>query len=73
MLRTLIGYSHVGTVKYLNSAGQIESGHTPWKRFLVRLKGQVEGRIDDFLKPGTDGLKDHSIRRYVKILTDLMA
>ena len=39
-----LGYSHVGTVKYLNSAGQIESGPTPWKRFLVRLKGQVRGR-----------------------------
>ena len=65
------GYKHVGVVKYLNAKGRLETGETPWKRFLVRVKGQVEGRIKDFLKPGTDGLKDHGIKRYVKILTEL--
>lgn len=63
------GYKHVGVVKYLNAKGQLETGGTPWKQFLVRAKGQVQGRIKDFLKP--DGLKDHGIKRYVKILTAL--
>ena len=64
-------YKHVGQVKYLNSKGKLETGATPWKNFLKRVKGQIEGRIDDFLKPGTDGLKDHGMARYVKILAKL--
>ena len=67
----IFGYKHVGTVRYLNSNGQLETGETPWKKFLVRAKGQVKGRIEDFLKPGSDGLKDHSMKKYIKILTDL--
>ena len=43
----------------------------PWKQFLIRVKGQVEGRIQDFMKPGTDGLKDHGIKNYVRILQAL--
>ena len=65
------GYKHVGVVKYLNDKGRLESGATPWKRFLVRVKGQVKGRIDDFLNPGPDGLKDHGIGAYVEILERL--
>lgn len=65
------GYKHVGTVIYLNSEGQLEMGETPWKKFLVRVKGQAKGRIEDFLKPGTDGLKDHSSKEYVKILAEI--
>ncbi len=65
------GYKHVGVVKYLNSKGELKTGGTAWKQFLVRVKGQIVGRIKDFLKPGTDGLKDHKIKRYVKILTAL--
>ncbi len=67
----IFGYKHVGVVKYLNAKGELETGATPWKRFLKRVKGQVVGRIKDFLKPGTDGLKDHKIKRYVKILDAL--
>jgi triacylglycerol lipase len=63
------GYKHVGVVKYFDSKGRLTTGQTPWKRFLVRVKGQAVGRIKDFLKPGTDGLKDHGIKRYVKALT----
>ncbi len=67
----LFRYKHVGIVKYLNADGELESGETPWKRFKQRVKGQVQGRIKDFLKLGPDGLKDHSIGRYVKILNKL--
>jgi len=31
-----------------------------WSRFRDRVKG----RMEDFLKPGTAGLKDHSMDRY---------
>ena len=65
------GYKHVGTVEYLDAAGRLHTGTGPWKLFLRRMQGQVQGRIDDFLKPGTDGLKDHGIRRYVEIMDAL--
>jgi triacylglycerol lipase len=65
------GFKHVGVVKYLDSKGQIKTGKTPWKQFLIRVKGQVEGRIQDFMKPGTDGLKDHGIKNYARILQAL--
>ena len=65
------GYQHVGTVKYLDSHGKLSTGKTPWRRFLTRVKGQIEGRIDHLFKPGTDGLKDHGIRNYVRILKAL--
>lgn len=66
-----VGYKHVGTVEYLTAKGQLEAGSTPWKNFKKRLKGQFVGRAKDFLKPGTDGLKDHGIKKYVSILTKL--
>lgn len=64
-------YKHIGQIKYLTSKGKLESGSTPWRNFLKRVKGQVKGRLDDFLKPGTDGLKDHGKGRYVRILAAL--
>ncbi len=66
-----IGYQHVGVVKYLDSAGKLISGKSPWKSFLNRVKGQIEGRMDHLFKPGTDGLRDHGIKNYVKILKGL--
>lgn len=66
------GYKHVGVVKYLDSDGKLTTGKTAWKRFLSRVKGQVEGRIDHLFKPGTDGLEDHGIKNYVRILKALV-
>jgi triacylglycerol lipase len=65
------GYKHVGTVKYLNAEGELETGENAWKRFLVRVKGQVKGRIADFLKPGPDGFKDHVVKSYIEVLAGL--
>ena len=56
------GYSHTGTVRYIDVTGEIEEDMGSWSQFLDR----VRGRIEDFLKPGTDGLKDHSMSRYVE-------
>lgn len=65
------GYEHVGVVKYFDSHGELLSGQKPWKAFLSRLKGQLEGRLGDFLKPGTDGIKDHSMKKYVALMKKL--
>lgn len=66
-----VGYRHVGSIKYLTAAGALESGQGPWKSFKKRIKGQLMGRAKDFLRPGTDGLKDHGIKKYVRILKKL--
>ena len=55
------GYGHTGELRYIDSAGHIQEDTGFWHRFLDR----VTGRIEDFLKPGTDGLKDHSMSLYV--------
>ena len=56
-----LGYAHAGEVRYIDTDGQIQADIGFWDRFLERVKG----RMEDFLRPGTDGLKDHSMRRYV--------
>jgi triacylglycerol lipase len=66
-----VGYKHVGMVKYLTASGKLESGVGQWKAFKRRTKGQFVGRAKDFLKPGSDGLKDHGIKKYIGILNKL--
>ena len=56
------GYRHTGELRYIDTAGVIQTDMGYWRRFLDRVKG----RMEDFLKPGTDGLKDHSMSRYVQ-------
>lgn len=56
-----LGYSHAGTFLYFGADGNIHSDLSWWYRLLDSLKG----RIDDFLKPGTDGMKDHFMDRYL--------
>jgi len=62
-LRTM-NYSHVGTFLYFDKDGNLTDDLHWWYQFLNR----VEGRIEDLGKPGTDGLKDHSMDRYLKWL-----
>jgi triacylglycerol lipase len=57
-------YSHVGRFLFFDSRGNLHDDIRWWWKFLDR----VRGRIDDFLKPGTDGIKDHSMDRYVENL-----
>lgn len=61
--RTL-GYAHTGEVRYIDTGGQIQTDIGFWNRFLDRVKG----RMEDFLKPGSDGLKDHGMRHYLEHL-----
>lgn len=56
------GYSHTGELRYIDSSGEIQEDMGFWNRFLDR----VTGRMEDFLEPGTDGLKDHSMSLYVQ-------
>jgi len=54
-------YDHVGTIKYFDTDGDLH-GELPW---LEKLKDRLEGRWEDFLKPGTDGIKDHDMKNYI--------
>lgn len=55
------GYRHTGELRYIDTAGRIQTDISLWRLFQDRVKG----RMEDLLKPGTDGLKDHSMRLYV--------
>jgi triacylglycerol lipase len=57
----LMKYSHVGTFVYFDNEGNIHSDMGWWYRLLDTFTG----RIEDFLKPGTDGIKDHDMEKYV--------
>lgn len=63
--RTL-GYAHTGEVRYIDTGGKVQSDIGFWDRFLERVKG----RMEDLLKPGTDGLKDHGMHHYLAHLTN---
>jgi triacylglycerol lipase len=57
----LMNYRHVGTFKYFNPKGRLDEKAREDKLLLSRL----EGRLQDLLDPGTDGIKDHSMSRYL--------
>ncbi|MEB3293183.1 MAG: lipase family protein [Synechococcales bacterium] len=59
-----VNYSHVGAFLYLTSQNEIKTDPFFWLQFLDRM----QGRADDFLKPGTDGIKDHRIDGYIDVL-----
>jgi triacylglycerol lipase len=58
----VLGYAHTGEVRYIDTDGKVQSDIGFWDRFLERVKG----RMEDFLRPGTDGLKDHAMKHYVE-------
>lgn len=55
-----MSYSHVGTFKYFDADGNQRDDISWWDKVVDRIKG----RIEDLLKPGTDGLKDHFMAHY---------
>ena len=63
-----LNYRHVGTFKYFDHTGKLNEKVT-WDELLL---DRVKGRIDDLLKPGTDGMKDHAMTRYIKNLVRLL-
>ena len=52
-------YTHVGQLKYFTEQGVLKDGYevTYWLRFQDELRGAAS----DFLEPGLDSIKDHSL------------
>ena len=61
----LMGFEHTGIFKYINSTKQLDDTKT-WEEIT---KDRLSGRIVHFLKPGTDGISDHSMINYVEALS----
>ncbi len=59
-----MSYSHVGDLRYFREDGRQDDVMSWWDK----LKDRLSGRLHDLLAPGTDGLKDHSMDRYVENL-----
>lgn len=57
----VFGYAHTGDLRHIEVDGDIVDNPGRWTVFLDR----VRGRFEDLLQPGTDGIKDHSMDRYV--------
>ena len=65
----LMSYRHVGIFKYFDITGKVNDKIT-WADITL---DRLQGRIEDFLDPNTDGIKDHAITRYVANLIKLIA
>jgi triacylglycerol lipase len=61
------GYSHVGSLKYLNESGELVDDVGWWWEFLDRMRG----RIEDIFEWGADGLRDHSMDAYATLIGEL--
>lgn len=59
-----MNYSHVGLFRYFDVDGNQRDDISWWDKIVDRL----EGSIEDLLKPGADGLKDHFMAHYVACL-----
>lgn len=59
-----MGYDHAGQVQVFTESGELK-GHMSW---LERLLDRIDGRLDDLFELGLDGIKDHSIDYYLKLI-----
>ncbi len=59
-----MGFRHVGQVLMFDVLGKLQTDLHFWNHFLDR----VAGRVADLGNPGSDGVKDHSMTRYLKHL-----
>jgi len=60
----VMGYCHTGALRYFDADGTLHGDASRW----TRLADRVRGRLEAALEPGTDGVHDHAIGRYVKLL-----
>lgn len=60
-------WDHVGQIVYFDHDDAAHEDWGPWRT----LRDRIAGRIADLGKPGTDGVKDHSIDRYVELVSAL--
>lgn len=59
-----LGYEHVGNFLYFTKGGDLKTRPD----FFSLLRDRLKGRLEDLFDPGTDGMKDHRMDRYVKNL-----
>ena len=59
-----LGYSHVGTFKYFTAAGELVDDINWWYGFMDSWKVL----LDDVFKWASDGITDHSMTDYRKLL-----
>lgn len=57
-------YSHVGGHRYYDKDKTYRTDISWWDKLLDR----IEGRLEDILRPGTDGIKDHAMSHYVECM-----
>jgi triacylglycerol lipase len=61
----LMGFEHTGIFKYINADKKPDDTKT-WEEIT---RDRLSGRIAHFLKPGTDGINDHSMSNYLGALS----
>lgn len=62
--KRLMGYADGGIVRYFDEEGDEHDELGFWSK----LADALSGRLKDLLRPGTDGIKDHSMARYLENL-----
>lgn len=62
-----MSYSHVGMLRYIDVDGVVHADELLW---WEKLLDRVRGRLEDVLVPGTDGMKDHAMARYLRWLEE---
>ncbi len=65
----LLGYSHQGTLKYIDADGRLQDGIEWWNLFLDRWKGRIESLFLD----ADNSLADHSMIIYGNRLKKVLA
>ncbi len=58
----LMGYSHVGTYLYISQEVELHNDPGFWFRFV----DYFDGALEDALKLGIDGIKDHDMANYLR-------
>ncbi len=58
------GYSHLGSFRYFTETGEFAEQIDWWQRFLDGWRG----RIEDVFSLGDDGVKDHSMSAYRRLV-----
>ena len=65
----LLPYRHIGQLQYFKESGELKDEIGWFEKTLDRLAG----RMDDLFEAGTDGMKDHSMTEYVRLLEGVAA
>lgn len=61
----LVDYTHAGKLIYLDTKEKVHVEELNWWQ---QKQDEFMGRLEDVGKPGSDGVKDHDLSRYIAIL-----